>query len=150
MAMRWGNTITRYVYVMPCRLAALLEEKKTESGSDPATTSLPMPTAHEAEQPPPPPPPPLSQAHIGDYGAIGSRSLPLLSAAHLSRLNTMQLQLQQQHQHTPSPLSAGGSGNWGGSNGGGSATNNPPEPVPLHQTDTASIRRRYMALERGR
>lgn len=148
MAMRWGNTITRYVYVMPYRLAALLEEKDAKAGSDPATTTsppLPVPTAHEAEQPPPPqpqPPPPLPpQTHIGDYGAIGSRSLPLLSAAHFSRLNTMQ---QHSTTSTPSPLPAGGSGNWGGSNGSA----NPPEPA-AHQTDTASIRRRYMALERG-
>lgn len=96
--------------------------------------------------------PGAAAAHIGDYHAIGSRSLPLLSAAHVSRLNTMsnnhggapspssarqQPQQQQQQAQDQPPLPQQGAG--------GNA--NPPEPV--HQTDTASIRRRYMALERG-
>lgn len=95
--------------------------------------------------------PAAAATHIGDYHAIGSRSLPLLSAAHVSRLNTMsnnhggapspssarQQQQQQQAQEQPPPLPQQGAG----------GNTNPPEPV--HQTDTVSIRRRYMALERG-
>ncbi len=105
--------------------------------------------------------------HIGDYHAIGSKSLPLLSAAHISRLahhNGLGSPSSARQHGAAAAAAAGaaavatavavaangngkGTGNVAAGMAAGSGAVNPPEPV--HQTDTASIRRRYMALERG-
>jgi hypothetical protein len=64
---------------------------------------------------------------LGDFAAITNASIALLSAAHHART------LSATATARPSQASS----------------SVPTSPEPLHQTDTASIRRRYMALEKG-
>jgi len=85
-----------------------------------------------------------SSVSIGEYHAINSTTLPLLSAAHKSRCRVVSRPTGSQPGQTPSTAKSGPTGSIHAEGAPASSSS-----APQHEVNTASIRRRYTALEKG-